>query len=216
MTYFDQGGQKMVKFQRLGVSLGILISIGHSNNALENSLERKIVAANTHSRGVCFETHKQEIKIVDPSELSDIQSSEVMVKHLKATKQFMPPQTYTTIQTAQSVLTGRYMDAHFNSGFYIKVRDVVNISLSLWDVKGDATFVTPCFKAKDFSLTFTGSIKILAPDESASWLKGVIIRPALHSDQPINCIMNGDINFESEPFIDNFLVIGAPLVEFLL
>ncbi|AIK96428.1 hypothetical protein [Candidatus Odyssella acanthamoebae] len=206
----------MVKFKRLSVSLGIIIGIAHSNNALENSYKRRIVTADAEDLGVCFQVQEQEIKVVNPIDLSDIQSSKVMVKHLKATKQFMPPQSYTNIQPTQSVLTGRYMDAHFNSDFYIKVRDVVNVSLSLWDVKGEATFVTPKFKAKDFSLTLTGAIKILAPQDSDSWLKGVVINPSRLSDQPVHCILSGDINFGSQSTIDNFLVIGSPEIEFLL
>ncbi len=206
----------MVKFQKLALSLKIFVGMAYSNNAIEISDERRAPPSEFHTPHINFQLHDQQIKLVNPINPTELHNTEGMVKHLKDTKQFMPPQTYSNNQPIQSVLTGRYMDVKFNKGFYAEIRDIVDLSLSLWEVKGDAIFVTPSFKAKDFALTVTGVIKILAPENSDPWLKGVVINSSNSSEQPVQCILSGDIDFESTSPIDNFLVIGTSVVKFLV
>ncbi|MBW8309851.1 MAG: hypothetical protein K0M45_09520 [Candidatus Paracaedibacteraceae bacterium] len=206
----------MVKFQAFVLLFRVCVGIAHSNNPVDSSDENRTFVSEFPTPHIGFKLHDQEIEIIDSVSPIDRQSSEEMVKHLKATKQFMPPQNYNNIQRTQSVLTGRYMDVQFNSGFYIETRDVVNVSLSLWEVRGNATFITPRFKVKDFSLAITGTIKIQAPEHLKTWLKGVIINAPTGLDHPIQCILSGEINFESSSPIDNFLVIGTSEVEFII
>ncbi|MBW8309311.1 MAG: hypothetical protein K0M45_06705 [Candidatus Paracaedibacteraceae bacterium] len=145
-----------------------------------------------------------------------IKGSVDMYNNLNKSRNNMPTRSATDISAAEPIFAGMCVNINFEESIHITASQQIRLSLSLCDTNKDAIFTTPFFGTDMFFVTAKGEVKILATQEIKGWLRGLILRPTDSFERSFTYMLRGDLDFNRSSTLENFLIVGASEIDFLI
>ncbi len=139
-----------------------------------------------------------------------------MYNALNKIREDMPTRSEADISAEKPILAGRFVNISFEDSVHLRASQQINFSQTLCDTSKDAFFTAPWLGMDMFFVTAKGEVKILAPQETKGWLRGLILRPTDSFDRPFTYMLRGVLDFNQSSTLENFLIVGAGEIEFLV
>ncbi|AIK96783.1 hypothetical protein [Candidatus Odyssella acanthamoebae] len=131
-------------------------------------------------------------------------------------REYMPTRSEIEVSAEKPIFAGMNINITSEDSIHVTAPQQIRLSLSLCDTSKDAVFTAPWFGVDMFFVTAKEDIKILAPQGSKGWLQGLIIKHTASFERPFTFMLRGDIDFNQCATLEDFLVVGAGEIDFLV
>jgi hypothetical protein len=139
-----------------------------------------------------------------------------MYNTLNENREDMPTRSKADMSVEEPNFAGMYLNMTSKDSVHVMASQDIRLSLSLCNADKDVLFIAPWFGADMLFVTAPGEVKILAPQGSKGWLQSLIIKPTASFERPFTFMLRGDIDFDRSETLENFLIVGAEEIDFVV